>query len=151
MKRARNIEQRLDPPMFAKCDRSLLLLIALIATPLLSTAKAHAQGNESQSGKSEDINVRYAQKRVELAKAHLQIAQSQNKRLPNENSQLVLMHLQHQVDQAELMLQQAENRDGTDVHVLHIEGLKGSPRSGKTTIRMGNRNKQKDARFVSPR
>jgi hypothetical protein len=100
----------------------LFWTILIAAGAIFGLPSIDAQNQESPTtANSEDVNIRYARKRLELAKADLEIAVSQNQRTPYVYSPLSLMRLTGQVSQAELLLENSLQNEPFDSHSVHIK------------------------------
>lgn len=94
------------------------LFVIPIALPAISQEQSHDEPAPS------DIDVRYFQKKLELAKHDLQTALAANRRIPNMNSKLSLLRLENQVAYATKLVEQAGKHTDHDLHKSHLQSVK---------------------------
>ena len=102
----------LPRPSFA-----MLFLIAV----LLPALGSHRVWSQDKSAEATDVNVRYFQANLELAKHDLQVASTANRRIPNMTSKLAMIRLQNQVKYAAKLLEQSMTKDVDDLHMAHLQ------------------------------
>ena len=105
------------PSLRTQIARSILLL----AWTLLPAGLTVSQDS---SDRKRDVDVRYFQKKLELAKHDLETAVEANREIPNLNSELTLLRLQNQVEYSEKLLDDAQNNVEHDSHSAHLQNLK---------------------------
>lgn len=106
-----------------------LLVVLWLAPFSLIPPNAHAQDLKAAdptapiTTKADGVNLRYARKRLELAKMDLDIAVARNQRTPQAYSQFSLLRLQNQVSQAEVLLENALLTEQPNPHRAHKKCL----------------------------
>ena len=94
-------------------------IVSIVTAPAaMSQEPAH---NEHATS---DIDVRYFDKKLELAKHDLQSALEANRRIPNMNSKLLLLRLEDQVTYAMKLVEQAGKHSEHDLHTIHLQAVK---------------------------
>lgn len=121
--------------MSAKYQTGVALFVAFVVVTSFAvpTAEARVQDNatkadvrQDEDPDKENINVRYARKRLEIAKTDLEIALSQNRRIQNSNNKVFLNRLNTQIELAEMILATALKDETVDAHKMHIKRLEAS-------------------------
>mgnify|MGYP003668453670 CR=1 FL=1 len=104
-----------------------VLVFGVIAVFAVSAAISQENSQNEQSHNEHaatDIDVRYFQKKLELAKHDLQTALAANRRVPNMNSKLSLLRLENQVAYATKLVEQAGKHTDHDLHKSHLQSVK---------------------------
>ncbi|EMB16443.1 MULTISPECIES: hypothetical protein [Rhodopirellula] len=96
-----------------------VVIAVLIGLPLTSIAMT-----QEPNAATDDVDVRYFQKKLELAKHDLDTALKANRRIPNMNSKLSMLRLENQVAYATKLLQQAGKQTDHDLHKSHLQSVK---------------------------
>lgn len=116
----------------------LIFTLSIFAAFSVTVAAQDVTNQKTEAKKSstssEDINVRYARKRLEIAKTDLQIAIAQNRRITNRNSTIFLTRLKTQVELAEMNLAAALKQEKVGLHQLHIKRLESSVDLAKSQL-----------------
>lgn len=94
-------------------------IVALAVTPI-----AISQESVREHETASDIETRYFQKKLELAKHDLETAMEANRRIPNMNSKLSLLRLENQVAYASKLVEQAGKHADHDLHESHLQSVK---------------------------
>ncbi|EMI23097.1 MULTISPECIES: hypothetical protein [Rhodopirellula] len=94
-------------------------IAVLISLPLTSMAMA-----QEPNAATDDVDVRYFQKKLELAKHDRDTALKANRRIPGMNSKLSLLRLQNQVAYATKLVEHAGKHADHDLHKSHLQSLK---------------------------
>ncbi len=97
-----------------------VFLVAFLLPPI-GSATLYSQDADYDTA---DIDVRYFQKKLELAKHDLQTALAANRRVPNMNSKLSLLRLENQVAYATKLVEQAGKHTDQDLHKSHLQSVK---------------------------
>lgn len=88
-----------------------------ILVPLICPSSAWSQDEASDAV---DVNLRYFQTKLELARHDLQSALNLNRRIPNLNTKLTMIRLRNQVKYATKLVEQAMTEDLDDLHIDHL-------------------------------
>ena len=107
----------------SKSRRSILVPILLLAFILAITPVPFAMSLDAAPA-NEGVDIRFFQKKLELAKHDLKTAVKANQRVPNLTSKLMMIRLQNQVDYTETLLKRATAKTDHDLHVIHLQNVK---------------------------
>ncbi|TWU39442.1 hypothetical protein [Novipirellula artificiosorum] len=120
-----------------------VLMLALTLSP------AGLAVSQDSSDKKSDVDVRYFQKKLELAQHDLEAALDANRDIPNLNSKLTLLRLQNQVEYSKKLLDHATNHGEHDLHSTHLQNLKNDLALAEQQYRWSKEANQKYAGVVS--
>ncbi|QDV47548.1 hypothetical protein Enr13x_74580 [Stieleria neptunia] len=104
------------------CQRNQIVravIAVLISLPVASMAMA-----QEEKAATDHVDLRYFQKKLELAEHDLETALEANRRIPNMNSKLSMLRLENQVAYATQLLQQAGKHTDHDLHKSHLQSVK---------------------------
>ena len=104
-----------------------VLVFGVIAVFAVSAAISQENSQNEQAHNEHaatDIDARYFQKNLELAKHDLQTALAANRRIPNLNSKLLLLRLENQVAYATKLVEQVGKHADHDLHKSHLQSVK---------------------------
>jgi hypothetical protein len=100
----------------------VLLVAGIVALAVTSIATSQESVREYET--VSDIETRYFQKKLELAKHDLETAMEANRRIPNMNSKLSLLRLESQFAYATKLVEQAGKHTDHDLHESHLQSVK---------------------------
>ncbi|MAX37023.1 hypothetical protein [Gimesia sp.] len=106
----------------SKSRRSILVPILLLAFILAITPVPFAMSLDAAPA-NEGVDIRFFQKKLELAKHDLKTAVKANQRVPNLTSKLMMIRLQNQVDYMETLLKRATAKTDHDLHTTHLQNV----------------------------
>lgn len=114
-------------PIRVKTRMVASLVFGVISVFAVSAAMSQENSQNEQSHNehaSTDIDARYFEKNLELAKHDLQTALAANRRIPNMNSKLSLLRLESQVAYATKLVEQAGKHTDHALHKSHLQSVK---------------------------
>ncbi|MBP69272.1 MULTISPECIES: hypothetical protein [Gimesia] len=109
--------------VFTKTRRRILVSV-LILTFIFAITQVPFAMSLDTAPSTGSVDVRYFQKKLELAKHDLQRAVKANQRVPNLTSKLMMIRLQNQVDYTETLLKRAMTKTDHDLHTTHLQNVK---------------------------
>lgn len=105
--------------------RAWLLAIFVVGIiSLVAASEAMSQEPAHNEHAASDIDARYYEKKLELAKHDLQTALASNRRIPNMNSKLSILRLENQVAYATKLVEQSGKHTDHDLHTIHLQSVK---------------------------
>ena len=132
----------------SKSRRSILVPILLLAFMLAITPVPFPMSLDAAPA-TEGVDVRFFQKKLELAKHDLQTAVKANQRVPNLTSKLMMIRLQNQVDYTETLLKHATAKTDHDLHVIHLQSVKNDVTIAEQQLAWAKEVNQQHAGLVS--
>ena len=108
--------------VFTKTRRRILVSV-LILTFIFAITQVPFAMSLDTAPSTGSVDVRYFQKKLELAKHDLQSAVKANQQVPNLTSKLMMIRLQNQVNYTETLLKQATAKTDHDLHATHLQNV----------------------------
>lgn len=100
--------------------------VLFLVAPALVPGQHHEARESVATESGKGVQARYAEANLHLAKIELQIALTENAKIPNLYSALTVQRLRNNVDYAQEMLRH-ENRSGeSGLHALHLTEVEGA-------------------------
>jgi hypothetical protein len=104
-------------------SRRRILVFVLLLTFIIAIMPVPFAMSLDTASSTGGVDVRYFQKKLELAKHDLQRAVKANQRVPNLTSKLMMIRLHNQVDYTETLLKHATAKTDHDLHTTHLQNV----------------------------